>query len=612
MNVHRKQERPARELAPVEEAATANLPGAVAPSDVEPVHSSWSRLEHLYRITRLLVKFEAREKTLDAILAIITNTLPLRSAVLIDETAGHAQVFVWNSPGVTDEQISVAKLHAVDTYAYLAGSRSTSETKADASIEQAVNRRRAKDSKTANRFITIPLVVDRSPIFGAFQLEGTTPFNETDLIFINAIANQLSIALDRYKAWQFEMAARDEAEAGQRRMRFLADAARLLAASFDYRSGWESVARLAVPDIADYCFVDVVEEQSTRRIAVVAPDVRDNVAQDEVERMLTTTVSQVLKTREAIVNPATVGRPARVTRETAAASNLAIQSYMCVPLRVNDTCLGTLTLASVRSGHLYTNNDLILLEDLARRAVVSFENAHLYLDALQAVRSRDDVVNAVSHELRGPLAVVLGFVNWFLGKKPPEQSLICDREQVEAIQRSADQMNTLIEDLLDTAKIDAKHLSVQTEACAVVPIVDQAMELPRTLAANKGIQLRSEIPSDLPSIVVDRHRILQVFANLIGNAIKFTPSGGTITIRAEKREDDIQFSVEDTGAGVSVDEMSHLFDRFWQAKKTARMGTGLGLYIVKGIVEGHGGRVWVESKLGVGSKFIFTLPTSRS
>src|SRR4029450_4144014 len=125
MNVHRKQERPTRELAPVEEAATANLPGAVAPSDVEPVHSSWSRLEHLYRITRLLVKFEAREKTLDAILAIITNTLPLGCAGLIDETAGHAQVFVWNSPGVTDEQISVAKLHAVDTYAYLAGSRST-------------------------------------------------------------------------------------------------------------------------------------------------------------------------------------------------------------------------------------------------------------------------------------------------------------------------------------------------------------------------------------------------------------------------------------------------------------------------------------------------------
>jgi transcriptional regulator with GAF, ATPase, and Fis domain len=246
MNVHRKQERPTKEIASIKgkptlvDEATANLPSAVAPSDVEPVHSSWSRLEHLYRITRLLVKFETREKTLDAILAIITNTLPLRSAILIDETAGHARVFVWNSPGVTDEQISVAKRHAVNTYAYLAGSLSTFETKTNLTPGQVLNRRRAKDSRAANKFITIPLVVDRSPIFGVFQLEGTTPFNETDLIFINAIANQLSIALDRYKAWQFEMAARAEAEAGERRMRFLADAARLLAASFDYRTAWRA------------------------------------------------------------------------------------------------------------------------------------------------------------------------------------------------------------------------------------------------------------------------------------------------------------------------------------------------------------------------------------
>ena len=112
---------------------------------------------------------------------------------------------------------------------------------------------------------------------------------------------------------------------------------------------------------------------------------------------------------------------------------------------------------------------------------------------------------------------------------------MCDRKQVEAIQRSANQMNTLIEDLRDTAKIDAKHLSIQTEACAVVPVVDEAMELPHTLAANKGIQLRSEIPSDLPAIVVDRHRILQVFANLIGNTIKFTPSGDTILIASGRR-----------------------------------------------------------------------------
>jgi signal transduction histidine kinase len=100
-------------------------------------------------------------------------------------------------------------------------------------------------------------------------------------------------------------------------------------------------------------------------------------------------------------------------------------------------------------------------------------------------------------------------------------------------------MNTLIEDLLDTASIEAKHLSVQTEACAVGPLIHEAIELPRTLAANKQVQLQSEISSDLPSIVVDRHRILQVFANLIGNAIKFKPPGESITVRAEHLQDAI-------------------------------------------------------------------------
>jgi len=100
-----------------------------------------------------------------------------------------------------------------------------------------------------------------------------------------------------------------------------------------------------------------------------------------------------------------------------------------------------------------------------------------------------------------------------------------------------------------------------------------------------------------------------VFANLIGNAIKFTAPGGTIIVRAEKfDEDDIQFSIEDTGPGIDEKEIPHLFDRFWQARKTARQGTGLGLFIVKGIVEGHGGMIWVKSQLGVGSRFCFTLP----
>jgi len=262
----------------------------------------------------------------------------------------------------------------------------------------------------------------------------------------------------------------------------------------------------------------------------------------------------------------------------------------------------------MRSDDLYTATDLILLEDLARRTVGAFENAQLYTHALQAIRSRDEVLNVVSHDLRDPLATILGFSNLFLRQAELKENIICNRQHVEAIQRSAKQMNRLIGDLLDTASIEARHLNVERQACPVDPLISEAMELAQTLASSKALQLKSEIPPDIPPLLVDRRRILQVFANLIGNAIKFTPAGGTITVRAIQIEDKVQCSVEDTGAGISEEELPHIFDRFWQSPATAHMGTGLGLFIVKGIVEVHGGRIWVSSTVGQGSRFIFTLP----
>jgi signal transduction histidine kinase len=601
-----------------EVGSTKNLPAAVGPSDSDPKHSSWSRLDHLYRITKLLVKFDNIE-TVDSILAIVTNTLPLRSAVLIDETAGHAQVYVWNGEGLSETRLLAAKNHATASFAYLAGSHSTSETTSNIVRDRPVDLKFEKGSTGDENFIVIPLVVDRGPIFGVFQLECTTKCNEPDLAFVDAIANQLAIALDRQKAWQREMAARQEAEAarreaegGERRMRFLADASRLLSASFDYRSAWENVARLALPEIADYCFMDILEDKSLRRVVLLSPDCAADGAERDLKDALKGAVNYVFETRRPVIHPAATN-DFEVPEEQVTNSNMRFESYMCVPLRINEHSLGTLTLVSTHSNHLYRQSDLVLLEDLARRAVVAFENGQLYADALQAIRSRDDVLNVVSHDLKAPLTIVLGYVKIFLAKAKPNESLICDRQQVEAIHRQAEEMNTLIGDLLDAARIEARHLYVEREACGIVPLVNEALELPHALAVSKGLQLKSEVSSDLPSILVDRHRILQVFANLIGNAIKFGASGGTIVVRAEELDEDhVQFSVEDTGPGISEEEIPHLFDRFWQAKKTARQGTGLGLFIVKGIVEGHGGRIWVESKLGEGSKFFFTLPVNRS
>jgi len=171
-------------------------------------------------------------------------------------------------------------------------------------------------------------------------------------------------------------------------------------------------------------------------------------------------------------------------------------------------------------------------------------------------------------------------------------------------------MNRLIEDLLDTASIEAGKLSVDRRRLAVAPIALEILEAMQSLAASKSLELRSELPPDLPEVSADPSRLQQVFTNLLGNAIKFTPEGGTITVRAQQEGGDILCSVTDTGPGIPEDELPYLFDRFWQARRTARKGSGLGLSIVKGIVAAHGGRTWAESRVGAGSTFFFTLPAA--
>jgi signal transduction histidine kinase len=176
------------------------------------------------------------------------------------------------------------------------------------------------------------------------------------------------------------------------------------------------------------------------------------------------------------------------------------------------------------------------------------------------------------------------------------------------IQRSATRANRLIQDLLDVARIQAGGLAVDPVAVDVRSLVNEAMEAATPLANAAQIRVSADTTSELPSVASDRERVLQVFANLIGNAIKFTPRGGEIRILSSLENGEVRFTVADTGPGIPAEHLDHVFDRYWQAKSTAKLGAGLGLSIAKGIVEAHGGRIWVESSPGSGAEFNFTLP----
>ena len=219
--------------------------------------------------------------------------------------------------------------------------------------------------------------------------------------------------------------------------------------------------------------------------------------------------------------------------------------------------------------------------------------------------AREEVLGIVAHDLRNPLGVA-GAVLQIMAEPTLAES---EREKlVTSGTRAVQQMNRLIGDLLDVMRIESGRLSLEMEDLRVAAVLTQAEETARHLAAERQIELVVE-PADKSLLLsADRGRLGQVFGNLLGNAIKFTPEGGRVSLKAWLADDNVIFEVADNGPGISAENQKHLFDRFWQANRADRRGVGLGLPITKGIVDAHGGRLWVGERGRQGKPVLRALP----
>lgn len=285
------------------------------------------------------------------------------------------------------------------------------------------------------------------------------------------------------------------------------------------------------------------------------------------------------------------------------------RSLIAVPLVARGRTLGVLNFIMAGSGRRYSAAELGFAEELASRAAVAIDNARLYEQAQRAIRDRENLLAVVSHDLRNLLSVIvtsLAILTITLQGNDVSKS----KEQIARAQRLADRMRRLIDDLLDASSLEAGHFAIEPRRHTVASLVAEALDAVHPLAASKSLYLESELPPELPAVLADAARLQQVFANLLGNAVKFTPEGGTIAVRAEPANNMVTFSVTDTGSGIGEHELPYVFDRFWKTERTARFGTGLGLFIAKGIVEAHGGTIGVASQVGAGSTFFFTLPVA--
>jgi signal transduction histidine kinase/CheY-like chemotaxis protein len=416
-----------------------------------------------------------------------------------------------------------------------------------------------------------------------------------------------------------QQAARAAAEASERRASFLAEASRVLGASFDYHTTLSSLARLSVPDWADYCAVDVLEgETGFMRVGAAHRD----PAKEPLLREVTHFTSAMIPPEHPVMQVLSTGLPILVPEITPVMAEMATgddthrkivdqlapHAMISVPLITSGRVLGVLSLVTAESQRRYIYEDLVLAQELARRAALAVENARLFHEAQQATRARDDSLAVVAHDLRNPLNTIQLATGVVLEQLPDGPQ----KNQLNMIGRSAERMNRLIQDLLEVTRIESGKLSLDLRDESVGTLLKEATAMLQPLAAARSITFWCEFDENLPRVRIDVSRILQVLSNLGGNAIKFTPEGGRIRIICETVGEEVRFAMEDNGPGISAEQIPHIFGRFWQARGTDRRGIGLGLSIAHGIIEAHGGRIWVESRLGEGSTFYFTVPRVQS
>lgn len=673
------------------------------------------RLERLYQISKLLTNFESVDRTIPATLAVVNATLPLRTAILIEKTEEQTRTIAWQPEGQPAPGMSVAKAHAEDAYAYLAGPSSPKVFDPSGGQAQiaAVFRQVENDAGPTPRamFIVIPLVVERRAVFGVLQLEGVLAPDKADLMFVNAIANQIAVALDRHRAWQRDIVKRERAEEGRTTAEHqrnsaeaLMDRYAALVDNLDHAFVWEADAatgriiyvsaraeallgyprrqwteepnfwmnhlhpdeRDAVRAILD----EVVAAKEDRRcdhryvgregqilwlhtglhlagadtanptIQAVSIDVTAaKNAEKIVLEQLNFTRAMAAGLGEGVVAADVEGRVVFINRATEDLLGWSEKDALgkafeeIVPILDATGGIASRPLEhAIRTGERIGSDEQFFVRRDGTAFPASYSVAAIRLDgkttggiaafqditerkqaeaALQeAVRLREQILAIVSHDLRNPLGIIQMTVSMLLKTAPLQDRRQSQRKRFEIIDRSSHRMARLINDLRDFARIQSEQFDLDRRAQAPARLIEDVLASFEVMAMAAGLLLRSEIEEHLPAVECDRDRLFQVFSNLVGNAVQASTAGGSIVLGVRRRGSELLFSVSDTGPGIPEDQLGVIFERYRRGDTPGYEGTGLGLAIAQGIVRAHGGQIWAESTVGVGSRFYFTVPAA--
>ena len=414
-----------------------------------------------------------------------------------------------------------------------------------------------------------------------------------------------------------DITARRQAE---QKTRFLAVASAALAELTDYESTLHKVASLSVPFFADWCAVDILElDGSVRRLAVTHADPDKVRFVRELDRRHPSLASdlggvgKVVRTGQAewaaVISDELLAGSGKGEETWRIIRELALKSYICVPLSSRGKVLGALTFVMAESGRSYDVDDLRAAEDLAHRAVIAIENASLLAALQDTDRRKDEFLAILAHELRNPLAPIRNAVQILRAQGPllPELTWATD-----IIDRQTEQLTRLVDDLLDVSRITRGKVELRKQRVDLATLVDNAVEASRPLIVSQGHELVVVIPPEPIYLDVDPTRLAQILSNLLNNAAKYMQQGGSISLSADRDDEQVVIRVKDTGIGIPSEMLPRIFDMFMQVDRSlerSQGGLGIGLTLVQRLVESHGGSVEARSDgPGQGSEFIVRLP----
>lgn len=470
--------------------------------------------------------------------------------------------------------------------------------------------------------LSIPLLTGRT-ITGVMSLQSDVigAFEEEDALLAESIADAVSLALNNALLY-----AQSQKRLGMQTI--LREAGEQILSSVDLKSAMQAIGGQMVR-AADVTSVYLLTYDALRNISTIIGEyISPNASPRE---QAPETVFEYPQEDPALIERLTGGAVELVTildeqinREQAEdMQNFGVQSILFVPCLQRGRLIGYAELWESRYIKKYTEDEIALLLAIAQQAALAIQRARLFEEIQQARRdaeaankAKSEFITVVAHELKGPMTTIKGFAEMLsigtLGEVTDSQQNL-----LNIIQRTVNRMTLLVTDLTDISRIESGNLSIRLKDLDPHSLLAETQLAAEHLFAEKEQSLSFEIEPDLPKIIADPDRLSQILFNLLTNANKYTPQGGSVSLKAHPHNNArqyVQFSIQDNGIGISMEDQAHVFEKFFRSRdELARdsTGTGLGLNITRHLVELHGGKIWLESRLRQGTTIHFTIPASR-